>query len=112
MGRTKRDSEQYKDVKRMMAISDNYSHCTASLNNSSRLLLNDSDSLKIDMYVEYIKDVENSLCLLDPLDQKVITKEFFEPGNRFWWLGLFSRTTFYRIRRRAIEKFLGYFYEQ
>ena len=112
MGRTKRDSKQYRDVQRMNAIRDNYFHCTATLKNSTRLILNDSDSLKTNMYEEYIKDVENSMCLLDPLDQKVINKEFFEAPNKIWWIGLFSRSTYYRLRRRAIEKFLGYFYEQ
>ena len=53
MGRTNKDSEQYLDVRRVIAIRDNYFHCIASLNNSLRL--NDGNSLRSSMYEEYAK---------------------------------------------------------
>ena len=110
MGRTNKDSEQYLDVRRVIAIRDNYFHCIASLNNSLRL--NDGNSLRSSMYEEYAKDVEHALESLDALDQKILNREFFHCTNKFWWIGLYSRTTYYRIRRKAIVKFLRTFYEQ
>ncbi len=110
MGRAKKTSKAFVSYKRLIAIRDNYFHCVASLRNFERL--SDSDTLKSSMYEEYIRDVDRALVLLDPLDQKVINQEFFYQTNPIWWVGMFSKSTYYRLRRRAVETFLRNFYEQ
>ena len=37
----------------------------------------------------------------------IFNNTFFETKNLDWWKGLYSKTTFYRLREHAIKEFLG-----
>lgn len=110
MGRTSKKSESYLHDKRMIDIRDNYFHCGAALR--SKLRISDSLGLARNVYEEYISDVEKAMLLLDPIDRKILKNEFFYSTNKVWWIGEYSRTTFYRLRRKAIDSFLRIFNEE
>lgn len=44
--------------------------------------------------------------LIEPY-KTIFNNTFFETKNYDWWKGLYSKTTFYRLREQAIKEFLG-----
>lgn len=46
------------------------------------------------------------LASLERKKSMILWKEYFFPVEKFWWMRYYSRSTFYRIRKKAIEEFL------
>lgn len=46
------------------------------------------------------------LASMERKKSMLIWKEYFFPIEKFWWMRYYSRSTFYRIRKKAIEEFL------
>lgn len=109
MGRAKKMSRDYINVLRVKSIADNYFHCEGML--KSHLRFRDSDSFQMNIYRDYIRDVDQSIKRLPKVCQEVINKEFFYKSEPNWWIGLYTKTTFYRYRKQAISEFLRLFYE-
>ena len=59
--------------------------------------------VRYDLYL-----INSSLKTLTSIEAYIITQTFRNDGNvcNEWWRGIFSKTTYYRIRVRAITKFL------
>ena len=109
MGRASKDSQSYKNVKRMKAIRDNYFHCVNGLRNS--LVLSDSNKKSRNLYESYISDVQNAIKAMDGVDKRIIRNEIFNIAQPMWWIPYYSKSTYYRLRKKAIERFLKCFYE-
>ena len=43
---------------------------------------------------------------LSAIDQRFINNEFFYQDYSNWWVPYYSKSTFYRLKRRAMEEFL------
>lgn len=55
------------------------------------------------------KEILRVNFVLASLERKMATiiwKEYFFPIEKFWWMRYYSRSTFYRLRKKAIEEFL------
>ena len=61
-------------------------------------------------YEAYLKIVENAYRSLDAKGRNLINNEFFFQNYHDWWIGLYSKTSFYRFKRKAMLKFLEAFY--
>ena len=59
----------------------------------------------------YVSQVNFIFSLLDKTEKEIILKDFVFNDNRIWWNNKHSRSTYYRLRERAIKKFLSYFDE-
>ena len=46
--------------------------------------------------------------LLKP-EKEIIVNEFLLQKPSLWWVGNYSRSTYYRVRRRACKKFMEYY---
>lgn len=57
----------------------------------------------------YIKKVKRAYAILDKLDQRIINNEFFFQDYPDWWKNTYSKTTFYRIKRLSMKRFLEAF---
>ncbi len=67
------------------------------------------DSLqKISEEKKFILRINFALSCIDPVLSKIIWKEFFFQMEKFWWMRDFTRSTFYRLRKKAIREFLCY----
>ena len=53
--------------------------------------------------------VELTNKILKPIDKLFITNCFVKRNDESWWFGIYSRSTFYRLRKEAIKEFLYYF---
>ncbi len=45
------------------------------------------------------------LSSLPKREMEIIWKEFFFPEDKFWWMQKYNRSTYYRIRNKAILNF-------
>lgn len=54
----------------------------------------------------YIQQVNFSFSLLSRIERKIIMNDFIYKIDRIWYMKELSRSTYYRIRDRAIKKFL------
>ena len=57
----------------------------------------------------YVKRVKDAYSKLDTLEQNFINNEFFYQDYPDWWKKLYSKTTFYRIKRQSMKDFLEAF---
>ena len=57
----------------------------------------------------YIIHIHFCLSLLEPQEREIIWKDFFiispKVNKTDWWVFSYARSTYYRIRNRAIKKF-------
>ncbi len=113
-----RDYSEFKKLdRRVREVAYRYRYARAKLNAFEQ-------SAKKDAYlfrepVETSKDtvrhektvfaVENSLNFLDPVHKELILKDYLVAENDFWWVHFYSRSTYYRTKRKAMMEFLSYF---
>lgn len=57
---------------------------------------------------KYILRVNFALSCMDARSSKILWKEYFFQIEKYWWMRLYTRSTFYRLRKKAIEEFLCY----
>lgn len=55
----------------------------------------------------FIMKVHYGLSSLDPVLKEVLWNEFFYNFEVYWWMDKFSRSTFYRLRKKACMEFLS-----
>ena len=70
--------------------------------------LKDSGELISD-YELYVARVRRAFHSLDYLDQTIINNEFFYEAYDGWWRKLYSRSTFYRLKKKCLIRFLEAF---
>lgn len=54
----------------------------------------------------YVCLIERALADCSPSTRQIINEEFLHKTDKDWYLGYWSRTTFYRKRKEAIGEFL------
>ena len=59
----------------------------------------------------YLLKVERAYRNLSEAERNLINNEFFYQSYHHWWEPIYSKATFYRNKRIAMQKFLGAFYE-
>ena len=63
-----------------------------------------------DQYEDFLLKVQEAYALLDECDKSLINNEFFYQSYSQWWRALYSKATFYRYKKEAMQRFLGAFY--
>lgn len=63
---------------------------------------------KLVQYRNDIKRIKEALGSISPIHAYIITQTFRSDGepNNKWWKGIYSKSTFYRMRSRAMKSFL------
>ncbi|WP_430003299.1 MG284/MPN403 family protein, partial [Mycoplasmopsis bovis] len=51
------------------------------------------------------------VCLEDNY-KHLITKEFLEKENNYWYEEFYSKTTYYKYRKNAVNEFLAYYLDK
>ena len=59
----------------------------------------------------YLLKVQEAYETLTDLEKNLINNEFFYQGYNNWWKPLYSKATFYRYKKEAMQKFLGAIYD-
>ena len=63
-----------------------------------------------DPFDYYLLRVQIAYESLNDLEKNLINNEFFHQNYNQWWKPLYSKATFYRYKKEAMQKFLGAFY--
>lgn len=58
-------------------------------------------------YILNSKQIEFALALMTPDEMLIIERDFIDIAYKDWWRGYFSKATYYRIKNRAMDKFLN-----
>ena len=63
-------------------------------------------------YNDDISKIQNALRNLAPLETYIITQTFRTDGSicNSWWKGIYSKSSYYRARRKAAKSFLREYY--
>lgn len=51
--------------------------------------------------------VETSLMLLSSEEKEFLNREFLDGSCKTWWINVYSRSSYYRLRERICSKFLN-----
>ena len=62
-------------------------------------------------YDHYLLKVQEAYDSLNDLEKNLINNEFFYQSYNQWWKPLYSKATFYRYKKEAMQKFLGALYD-
>lgn len=102
MTASKRNSKRNTLSKEIQEISKLYFVAMKHVNGKD--VLHDSGEL-MDDYSRYIIRVRNAYQQLDDLEKSIINNEFFYEDYPNWWKKIFSRSTFFRLKKQSMLKF-------
>ena len=57
-------------------------------------------------YKEYVAYIDHQLLYLNHTEQLIIRREFIEDAPKRWWESYFSSATYYRHRKKAVERLI------
>lgn len=72
-------------------------------------LLEQSDLDNFEELKKHQSRVDMTNKILKPITKLFINNCFMKRNDDAWWFGIYSRSTFYRLRKEAIAEFLYYF---
>ena len=74
-------------------------------------LLGENSINEQDPYDYFLIKVQAAYESLNDLEKNLINNEFFHQNYNQWWKPLYSKATFYRYKKEAMQKFLGAVYD-
>ncbi len=113
-----RDYSEFKKLdRRVREVAYRYRYARAKLNALEQSAKKDAywfsepieptkDSLR---HEKTVFAVDNALTFLQPVYKEMIEKDYLIADNDFWWVHFYSRSTYYRTKRKAMTEFLSYF---
>ena len=106
------NEKTFKDLNQMLLdISDKFFLAKKVKDNPDVLILAESPFDEDCSLDEYISKVQQAYEALDDGEKNLINNEFFYQGYQEWWKPIYSKASFYRYKKLAMEKFLGAFYD-
>ena len=106
------NEKTFKDLnQRLLDISEKFFLAKKVKDNPDVLILAESPFDEDYSLDEFISKVQQAYETLDDNEKNLINNEFFYQSYQEWWKPLFSKASFYRYKKLAMEKFLGAFYD-
>ena len=106
------NEKTFKDLnQRLLDISEKFFLAKKVKDNPDVLILAESPFDENCSLDEFISKVQQAYETLDDNEKNLINNEFFYQSYQEWWKPLFSKASFYRYKKLAMEKFLGAFYD-
>lgn len=93
--------EEAKEIARLYFVACRILEHGRTMNDSKEITMNDCKS-----YIMRVKDAYNQL---DLVDKRIINNDFFFNDYPGWWTGVYTKSTYYRLRSRSIKNFLEAF---
>ena len=93
---------------KVLSIASNYNYSLLRLSQFNRKkVISKSESEIKEFYENYVERINKALIEFDPVEQCVLFREYFTPLPKNWWVNLYPRSTFYRIRLEATRKLIA-----
>ncbi len=97
----KLDNKSFSELEHdVEAIAIKYFECLDTLNKPVKYK---------EVFARHVKRVKDAYSKLDIVEQKMINNEFFYQDCPNWWRNIYSRSTFYRIKKNSMLHFLEAF---
>ncbi len=61
---------------------------------------------RIEHDVRYVQYIDAMIDYCTPESQKILKNEYFEPVVKVWSNEYYSRSTWYRLKKKAVEEFI------
>ena len=55
---------------------------------------------------QYVRLIETALEFLEEDFRRIIRNDFLDPQPKQWWMDYYAKSTYYRLKQRALEHFL------
>jgi hypothetical protein len=55
---------------------------------------------------QYVTLIDTSLSCLEDDYKRIVRNDFLDPKPKNWWMEYYAKSTYYRLRQRALEHFL------
>lgn len=105
---TMTDLEKYKFVATICRIEK----ARAKLDEKSSLFSSDRNKMNYTGRSFFSEKFNRALECLEDNYKHLITKEFLEKENNYWYEEFYSKTTYYKYRKNAVNKFLAYYLDK
>lgn len=69
----------------------------------------EGDEKEFEELKKFKKRVDLTVAVLKPITKLFIKNSYIDNSDDCWWCNIYSRSTYYRYRREAVEEFLYYF---
>lgn len=99
--------KEYIRVKLLMANHD-LLHDMVQEKENIYSLVDIKNDISISYCENYITYIDNILNSMECEYSRIIQNEFFSKKDHSWWYGVYSKSTFYRLKRKAVAEFLQY----
>lgn len=113
MNQKKAKKYSYKQgANKLMEIVNQYrkANILMSMKEKKVFMLNDGfDDARMQEYSNYKVMFDAFFDTLKEDEKLVILNDFYDMVSVNWWIGIYSRSTYYRIKNKAIEKMLFYY---
>lgn len=60
----------------------------------------------------YVYTIEHALNQLNDEERSILTEENLKSNTKNWWMEYYSKSTYYRIKHRALERFIHCLHHQ
>lgn len=95
--------------RRLISIAGNYNYSLERIRQLKRQRhISESEREILSSYQNYVLSIDKSFSNINGLDEMILKREYFNRQDKKWWVTLFSRATFYRLRLNATKRFLNY----
>jgi len=64
---------------------------------------------KLQRYKNYKRLIDSILDKMDRNDRTILINDYFYRKNSQWWVEIYSRSSYYRMKRKALDSFLSFF---
>ena len=64
---------------------------------------------KIKVYKNFKRLIDSILSKLDKIDRTILVNDYFFKRDDSWWLNVFSKSSYYRSKKKALNSFFEYF---
>ncbi|UUM25650.1 hypothetical protein NQV05_00640 [Mycoplasmopsis agalactiae] len=102
------DLEKYKFVATICRIEK----ARAKLDERSNLLYSNRNKIHHRSRTFFSDKFNRALECLEDNYKHLITKEFLEKENNYWYEEFYSKTTYYKYRKKAVDEFLAYYLDK
>lgn len=102
----------FRDLNQMtIDVADKFFFAKKMHSINSEHLLGESNFNEQDPFDNYLLKVQVAYDSLTDLEKNLINNEFFHQNYNQWWKPIYSKATFYRYKKEAMQKFLGAMYD-
>ena len=104
------ENKTFKDLEEMVSAIAQKFFLAKSVVDGQIDFIAENDSDGDCSYDNYLLKVQEAYNTLNECDKNLINNEFFYQSYCQWWRALYSKATFYRYKKEAMQRFLGAFY--